>query len=691
MERYVRLFSRVLAVVLLTVVISPDGHWLRRVPPAMAGASVPVRDHHVQEATQTYGYDFEQGTTDWNLDTRVWSWVVYGSGHALRGEGHGFVRLTAHQGDVSRLAFRFLLQDIKSSFHANVLDNIETGGERYLVRFENGGVHISRQTGGTFQDFGQGFVPIMPGVWHTAEILIGGGSVDVFVDGEPAVGVDDPTPPPGGYVSFESLDNAVIYIDDVEVVFGTETSPHARAPRPPLTLPPGPDVGPFVSGVYTGTITLTGTTTLTLSQGRYTVKAGNIELRDSAVLRIEPDAVLVFDRGSSPLIHWGVDLKDSASLIVEGGSIIAPPGALVRIHAFGQSTISILDSRPWIHFINAGGDARIEIVNSRFVTGIGGSVQLSDRATLEATNSQLGGFAIQVPAGGALQAKNLRPQTYAHFDLQNDLNTTGISYNLVLSNTTIVTDTLGEGPFERGWIVSVDETSTLDLGNSFLHKLVINLPAGGDDLVFDDLVLGQPTDFVLENISLADTTVVGQWGFFIHGRQVEFNACQGLWLFLFDGASVSLNDSTMNEFDPRNYTGTLTFWNSVWEMSGEIIENNAFTIEGTVRMDDPDLRQSLSWSQSVVTRTYPIYVRSARDGGPAKGTTVTLTRGSQVTTTVTDIAGWAYVSLRFADTDYKSPWQLVTGEGWAPIEVDFFTDTPIIVGHYRVFLPVVQR
>ncbi len=641
--------------------------------------------------SRTVGYDFEQDTTDWTLESGVWSRVACGGGYALRGVGHGFARLTAYSGDVSRVSFRFFLQDLKSSLHANVLDNIESGGERYLIRFEGGGVHISRQTGGTFKDFGQGFIPIIPGVFHTAEILIGGGSVDVFVDGEAAVGIDDPTPPPGGYVSFESLENTTVYIDDVEVQFGTESTPHTKAPRPPLSLPAGPDVGPFVNGIYTGTITLTGTTTLTLSQGRYTVKAGDIRLRDSATLRVEQDAVLVFDRGSSPLIHWGPDLQNSASLIADGGNILAPPGTLVRIHAFGQSHITIQDAKPWIHFINAGGNAQIAIVNTRFVTGIGGSVQLADQAALEAINSQLGGFAIQVPAGGALTAENLRPQTYAHFDLQNDLNTTDISYNLVLSNSTIVTDTLGEGPYERGWIVSAYDSSTLELRNSLLHKLVINFPTGGDYLFFEDLVLGQPTEFTLENIHIVDTTIVGQWGFFIHdGWEVEFSNCQGLWLFLYDNVNVSMNDSTMNEFDPRNYTGSLEFSNGEWKTSGEIIENNSFYIKGTAKMSDPDVRQSLSWSQSVVTRTFPTYVLS-KGGGPAKNTTVTLTRGSQTVTTTTDASGWAYPALRFTDTDYKSPWQLTTAEGWSPIDVDFFTDTPIKVGSYRAFLPIVLR
>ena len=638
---------------------------------------------------QIYSYDFESGTAGWTLESGVWARVPYAGGHALLGTGHGFARLTSQSGDTTSLSFRFRLEDLQSSLHANVYENFTSGHARYLVSFGSNGIGISRQQGSSFQDMGLGFVPISPEVFHDARIMVGGGSIDVFLDGDAAVGVDDPVAPPPGYISFESLDNSTVYIDDVEVQIGPEPAPHPRAPRPPLSVPPGPDVGPFVNGSYTGDINLTGNNVLTLSQGRYTVKSGNIKLKDNSRLIIQPDAVLVFDRGTSPLIHWGVDLNNASAMEVNGGNVIAPGGTLVRIHVFGTSSIVVHDAKPWIHFINAGGNATVSLNNTRFVTSIGGSIQLADQAFAEIYNSQVGAIALSIPAGSSLTATGLKPGIYTSFDLQKDLNVSGIGYNLLMNNVEIVEDTLGEGPFERGWVIFSDENATTQINNSTLRKIVLQMPASGSNFKVTDLELNKPTNFSMGSVNLNNVTVTGQWGFFIHGtRQATFENCDGLWFFLFDTVQVMLKDSTMNEFDPRSYTGMLTFDNSEWRTAGEIIKNNDFWMVGTATMNDPNLRQSISWSQSAVTRRFPIIVR-APDGKPIPGTTVTLTRGSNIVTATTGLDGQATVDLRFTDQDYKGPWQLKANTVSTTRSVDFFTTTPIILRETRLFFPAV--
>jgi hypothetical protein len=642
-------------------------------------------------ASQTYFYDFEAGTTDWSLESGIWSWASSEGGHALYGKGHGFARLTAHSGEASSLTFRFRLDSLQADFHANVYERLDSGGTRYYVYFTNDSVKISRQQGSTFQELGRGFVPITPNVFHEAQIMVGGGSVDVFVDGEGAVGVDDPTPPPPGYVSFESLGSSPVFVDDVSVQFGAETAPHPRAPRPPLSLPPGPDVGPFVSGVYTGNIYLSGNDVLTLSQGLYTLKAGNIYLTDNARLRIEPDAVLQFDRGTSSLIHWGVDLKKSSVLEVVGGSILSSASTLVRISAFGTSSITINDAKPWIHFINAGDNATVSILDSRFVTSLGGSVQLSGHAFADVTNSKVGAIGLSIPAGSSFTATGLQPGFYPSFNLQSDLSVSGIGYNLIMNNSEIVADTIGEGPYEKGWVIFADETAAIQIGNSSLRKFVLEMPASGTNFSVSGLDVGTPSNFSMGSINLNNVTVTGQWGFFIHGsRKGVFDNCNALWFFLYDTVGVTVRNSTMNEFDPRGYTGTLTFENGEWKTGGEIIGSNDFLMEGTVKMNDPGLVQSLSWSQSAVTRRYPIRVLDSK-GKPVPGITVTLTRGSQVVTATSNGSGWALADLRYTDADYIQPWLLTTSIGGAPLSVDFFTTTPLLVGGAHVYLPLIDR
>lgn len=661
----------------------------------IVGLPQSTRSASSSPQVQVYSYDFENGLSDWYLEPGIWQQVSWGGGHVLRGTGHGFARLTAHSGDVSALTFQFRLQDLESQFHANLLESFTGGHTRYAVRFQSSGVVLSKQITSNFQELGMGFAPIAPDLFHTAQIMVGGGSIDVFVDGEGVVGMDDPSPPPPGFISFESLDNSEVLIDNVEVQIGPEPVPHPHAPRPPLSLPPGPNVGPFVNGVYNGTFTLSGGQVLTLSQGRYTVKEGEINLTDDARLRIESGAVLVFDRGNSPLFHWGINMQSGAVLEVDGGNIIPASSALVRINAFGTSSIRITNAKPWIHFINAGDNATVYITNSRFATDIGGSIQVSGSVLAEIQGSRVGAIALFIDTGSSLTASNLRPGVYSNFDLQNDLTVSGINYNLRLINSEIVPDTIGEGPYERGWVIFADETAHVNISNSTLRKMNYQMPASGPDRTINNLKLNQPTNLTIGNVIINNVTVTGQWGFFIYGsRKATFNNCDALWFFPYDNVDILLNNSVMNEFDPRSYTGTFTFNNGEWKMTGEIINwnlaiTNDFLMAGTYTVD-PNLKQTLSWSQSAVTRRYPILVLDSM-GDPFPGATITLTRGAQVVNAVTGLTGEASVDLRFTDSNYTQPWQLTSSLGGSPRSVDFFSSTPIILGEFHTYLPLTLR
>lgn len=634
-------------------------------------------------------YGFEKGTQDWQLASDVWSWsrLPQGTGHALRGAGHGKASLVAHSGDISALLFRLRLDGMQSQIQANLLEDEKDGKQlRYLVAFGLGGVWISQQTGTSLRKMGRGFAPIAPNLFHQVEIRVGGNSIDVSVDGEEVVGVDDSTPPPQGGVSFESLEGSVVWVDDVEVVIGKETAPHAKAPRPLLALPNGPDQGNknwFVGGRHTGRLELKGKERLVLKQGRYTLEHGNIILRDNSQLRIEKGAVLVFDRAGSPLIHWGIDLYDNASLDIDRGGLLAVNEALVRVQAFGKSTVAIVKAKPWIHFIDASEQAVVQVQDSRFVTDLGGSLQVSDKATVIAQDSRIGAVAFGVPAHGRFLAANLSPGFIPSFDLRRDLKTWKIDYNLQLVRVQMEPDSLGPGPFERGWILFVDETAMVQIVDSRLRKLVYKVPAGGPPLAVSGLRLGQPTWLKLGDLQLVGVEVTGQWGFFITGpRQATFDGCDGLWFFLWNDADVRVRHSTMNEFDPRAYHGRLRFEDSRWVGGAEIIPESAtapandFLIEGTLEIE-PRLRQSLSWSQSAVTRSFPVRLVGPEE--PTAGVTLVLTKGQRQETVSTDSSGGATFDLRFTDADYKTVWTLGVKGGDSLAKVDFFTSTPLVL------------
>lgn len=623
-------------------------------------------------------FDFDTGAQGWTLQSGVWTHVAHGDGHALRGAGHGFAALNSYSGTPSRLSLR--LQVDSGTVHVNLHETASGSGHiRYIVALGFGSVALHRWDASTQTTLGQVSAGFDPGVPHDIDVLLGGNSIDVVVDGLGILGVDEPGPLPAGRVSVESLDATVAIIDEVHIATDPESTPHPRAPRPAEARAPGPDIAPhFVGGVHDGNLTLSGSDELVLRDGSYTVRQGTVVIEDDAVLRIEAGAVLVMDRAGSPLLHWGVEVRDRGVLEVDGGDIAPGGNALATLQVFGDATVVIRDTEAHLHIAGAWQRSQVRIERSRLVSGLGGGFAVGQQALLEVHDSVLGHVGLHVGPNATIDAEGLAPGYIGDFSWQRDVTTTGIAFEVVLSNTLLVEDTIGEGPFERGWVLFVDESDVVDIAHSELRKLVIEMPAGGGpDLTVEGLRLDRPTTTTLRNVTLDDVTVKGQWGFFIHGsRDAQFVDCEGLWFFAYDTVDLVLIDSTMNEWDPRNYTGTITYFNSVWDVGGEIIGSNDYTMLGSVEMD-PAMRSSLSWDSSTVTRHYPVRVVDAQ-GSPQPGVTVTAARtGNTSVTAVTDGDGNAELVLEFGDSDWTSPWQVSTTAGHAAQQVDFVTSTPL--------------
>ena len=123
--------------------------------------------------------------------------------------------------------------------------------------------------------------------------------------------------------------------------------------------------------------------------------------------------------------------------------------------------------------------------------------------------------------------------------------------------------------------------------------------------------------------------------------------------------------------------GTVRFDNGSWTVAGEIIDNNDFLMTGTATFA-PEVR-AVSWSQSAVTRRYPIRVETP-SGTPMSNVTVTLARaGAAPVSAVTGVSGEVELDLRFVDQDYALSWQLTTSAGHGPVAVDLFSATPVVV------------
>ena len=639
-----------------------------------AGSAPPA-----ETTANTYSYDFESGTSGWKLG-QSWSRVETADGHALRASGEGSIALSAVTGKISYLKYRFKTSGLGGSLNAT----ISTAAMSYTLEFGARGVcFFTLAPGQGLEHCIFGHYPILPEKYYTVEIYLSDTSADVFIDGEPVVGKDLKTPPGAERsVRFETFTQAPgnVTLDDVVVKTGDVPAPSKA--RSPYSWKPGPDVGPFVNGISEDGFTLSGNQSLTLKGGRYLVY-GDIDLRDNASLTIAADAAFYIS---------DIHLHDHATLTMEGGYLLplgailqpddkvkkTPPAMLAAVYAFDSARVTIENAVLGIHFIDALGNAKLVIKKTRFYTSGGGMVTPYDSASILVEDSTLGAITLVIPAGATFKAKGLKPGHYDDLDLRRDMDITGVDYNLKLKNVEMVPDTLPTGhasdASERDWELEVTEGATVELTDSVLRKLTFQIPGGGPPLTFKNLVVGETMNTTVGPVKLINTTVRGQWGFYIHGdRKVTISDSDGIWPLPYDTSQVTIENTRINEFDPRQYTGTITFVNSHYNGPGEIIMDCDFLMRGTLDMQVP----TLAFLDSVVTREYPIQVAGS-DGNPLPGVKITLKRGSDAVTATTDANGEALVRLKFTDDDYQEKWTLTSDRGDS-LEVGFFTATPIIL------------
>ena len=430
-------------------------------------------------AQETYSYDFADGAQGWDLDDN-WSLTDWDPGGQALLESSRRNR-PAHRGhrDGPEGVVSYSRWTGPSPFFC-----VRFGGPggptglEYSVCLEANGVGITSRQNEATQELA--FVPfsIEGGLTHSATLFTGDGSLDVFIDDVGVVGIDA-SDPAAGSVLFLAGPKSVI-IDDVGIVLGGDGSGHDRAPRPVDDIEPGPDVGPFVDGKVSGGFTLSGDEHLELTGGRYIVTDGGIFITENATLTVADGGVLAFGLEGSPLLHFGVHVSGDGTFRVDGGRVVPfGHGPLIVASSGEQGTIEIHDSAPWFHIIQAEGSSTVLLDNIRLVTAVGGQIAVGGNADVTVSHSVLSSIAFDVPAGGSLHAEDLGWDRYLEdFDLGRDLDIDGIDYDLSLQDVALYPSAMIDGANEKGWIISVDGSSTLDLNNSEIGKLNFDLAAG---------------------------------------------------------------------------------------------------------------------------------------------------------------------------------------------------------------------
>jgi hypothetical protein len=231
------------------------------------------------------------------------------------------------------------------------------------------------------------------------------------------------------------------------------------------------------------------------------------------------------------------------------------------------------------------------------------------------------------------------------------------------------------------------------ISSSELRKFVLDL--WNETAAFQDLRAGVSAGLAYRDIVLTNVVVMGQWTFLIADSDVTISNSDYLFLQPSGSSIVTLTNSHISEFIPRNFFGTMIFDDGLWAGTGEIIGGapyhsmaNDFVIKGSLRIEG--LRELLQWKDARVTREFDV-VFTDTDGDPV-GEVVIRVGGQDY---VTDDTGQAKFTMVFDESNYN---QRTTVEAWragtliARQEMDFFTETPIRLSpQTKVWLPVVFK
>lgn len=600
-------------------------------------------------ATEVFSENFESGLEYWNLE-QGWEVVNADANNVLRGTRHSFAEAYLG-GNVVTLEAKVKI--LEGGLHINFRAGETADGQaRYFLGLNGFGSYLQKESGGmNFQELATGGKGIALESWHQIRITIQNGEIRISVDGNLLFDVEDANIIEDGGIGFETLDNSLVYIDDVMAEIAV---PEAREIK-------SGDM--FSGGEHKGDITLEGGDFLILENGKFS-QFGNIYVKDRARLLIR-NAELKISRHEKLLNHWGIELSGNAVLDVSNSKLLPGEGALFIVNARDSAKVKMKDSPTKLHLFQMFDRAKAEVDHSEIIGEIGGLVSASGGASITIANSKIGAVSLDIPKDAMFEASGLGTGFFKDWNLQRDTKVSGIDYNIILRDTELVPDRIGPGPFERGWPVFIDSGANVKITDSQLRKVVIELH--DEKAEFSGLVTEKPTNFHYRDIAIENVSVMGQWGIFLHGSSdVVVRDSEDFWTFIFDDSRLRLINTHMDEFDPRDFRGELIFENSSWDTAAEIIKNNDFTMSGSLEIGEIG---GMSWENSKVTRKYGVI------GKP--NSQLTLTKDNQsVWSGVADENGRAEFELRFDDANFNDTWQIKDTFG-NEREITFFSNTPV--------------
>ena len=592
-------------------------------------------------------------------------------------EGTGHTWATLRDGEWSNCTIHLFFQIKTGTVHMNFLRNTgEDGQKRYFVGVNHTTVYLGKQVGDNFSDLATAAVELDDG-WHEMQIKVSNGLINVSVDQTLIFAFQDEDYLVSGGVAFETLDDSDVLLRSIEIT-SVETIEMVAPSVEETTLRKEQQARASFNPdeTHEGDLILNGSEELIIENEQY-LQLGNVYLNDNSKLIIR-DATFMLGRGDVPTVHVYINVSENAALEIARSTVIgkAEEGAGMLIVIRNHGMTSITDSPTEIHLLEQY-DGTVEIQNTEMINEIGGLLQVSGGST-HVVNSTLGALALTVPADASLTLNGLKSGEYLEsWDVHDWIPKAG--YDLTLENTTILKDNLGPGPYERGWLFFPDANSHISLSDSELRKVFIDI--NGETVSFENLKIDTPSNLKYRDIELNDVTITGQWPFTIENSNVTIKDSNYLFLQPSGTSNLTLINSHVVEFIPREFYGTVSFENCTWTNAGEIIggedyhsSSNDFTIKGSLTIS-PELRQNLQWKDARVTREFTVQIFN-QSGSPVPGLTLSIDGQSYTT----DENGNVVFGLIFDETNYNQPTQLIISKQNQALyqeDIDFFTATPI--------------
>jgi hypothetical protein len=464
---------------------------------------------------------------------------------------------------------------------------------------------------------------------------------------------------------------------------------------------PNPNI--LYEQTHEGDLILTGSQTMIIENTYYIIN-GDIVLQDSSQLFIRQSIIDLSDKpgggrfvrlqGSSILtadttIFGGMDLTQeidpSEVEMLKPGYIITENNSKLILNNCFSLTQTFM------------GNSEVTIRNSYLMEGPLGLVHVEGTADVLVEDSFVGAFFIAIPENIPVVIDSLLPGYLEYWSAKESISDS-LTYNIVLHRTEISENNEGYwGGMEMGWNIAVDALHTiLTISNSKLNKFLFGFP-DSEPANISGLVIRQPINYDLNNIHIINTEVQTQWGVFMNDGPAVIDNSEGLFIFMMGGsADILVIDSEVGEVDPRNYTGTMIYENSIWYGAYEIWQNSSIKIRGSVRML-PTL--PIFDETSTLTRTYDVFLLDDLDGSPFNNINLSLSKdGSTVWNGTTDSEGKVSFDIAFDYANSEDGWILSADADHINLNktVSIFISNPVIINleleedstHYRSVIHV---